>query len=249
MYHIQDIAKICGVSAQTIRYYEKEGLMPQPKREAFSDYRVYNEDDITQLLNIVQLRSLGFGISEIKKYRNNTFTKDEKIHSLRNIIDLCNMQIALIQGVLNTNETPEIIVRERYDFYAITRIFDIGEPAEVTSHFNEIINYAKKKHITLQQPVSYMVRHDLSVGKLAILLPVLACEDELIRYYPKKKIVSAYLNGAIEDFEKVITHMRKVSEKWGYRIEKNPLERYLIPINPANNHCIVEFQFEIIEDV
>lgn len=36
MYHIQDIAKICGVSTQTIRYYEKIGLMPKPKRESSS---------------------------------------------------------------------------------------------------------------------------------------------------------------------------------------------------------------------
>ncbi|MGN0353356.1 MAG: hypothetical protein ACI4ES_17075 [Roseburia sp.] len=42
--------------------------------------------------------------------------------------------------------------------------------------------------------------------------------------------------------------MRKKSNQWGYRIEANPLERYLLPINPVNHHCVVEFQFEIIED-
>ena len=60
MYYIQDIAKVCGISTQTIRYYERAGLMPPAKRNTDSNYRVYSEEDITQLFNIVQLRSLGF---------------------------------------------------------------------------------------------------------------------------------------------------------------------------------------------
>ncbi|MGN0353355.1 MAG: MerR family transcriptional regulator [Roseburia sp.] len=188
-----------------MRYYEKEGLMPTPKREPSSDYRIYDEEDINRLLNIVQLRSLGFGISEIKKYIHNTFTKEEKIHSLKNIIDVCNMQIALIRGVLDTSELPEIVVRERYDFYGITRTLDIGEPAEITNHFNEIIDYAKKKRIPLQPHISYMARHDFSTGKLSLILPVNSCKDELIVYYPKKKIISAYYNGCIENFGNIIS--------------------------------------------
>lgn len=249
MYHIKDIAKVCGVSTQTIRYYEKEGLMPTPKREVSSDYRVYDDEDITQLLNIVQLRSLGFGISEIKKYLNHTFSKEEKIHSLKNIIDICNMQIALIRGVLDTNEFPEIVVRERYDFYGITKTLDIIDPTEITNHFNEIISYAKRRHITLQQQISYMARHDYSTGKLTLILPVNPCEDELILHYPKRKIVSAYYNGSIENFGTIINHMRKISTKWGYRTEENPLERYLLPINPVNHHCVVEFQLEILDNI
>ncbi len=246
MYHIQDIAKICGVSTQTIRYYEKIGLMPKPKRESSSDYRVYNEEDIAQLLNIVQLRSLGFGISEIKKYTNNTFTKDEKIHSLRNIIDLCNMQIALIQGVLDKKETPELIVRNRYDFYGITKTLEIGPPVEITNHFTEMINYAKKQHIILQNPVCYMVKHDFSTGKMTLILPVKPCEDQLILYYPKKKIMSAYFHCSIENFGDSIAYVREESARLGYKLEAAPTERYLFPINPINNHCVVEFQFEII---
>lgn len=246
MYRIHDIAKICGVSTQTIRYYEKEGLMPEAKRDPFSDYRIYTEEDITRLLNIVQLRSLGFGISEIRKYINDDFSKEEKIHSLKNIIDMCNMQIALIQGVLDTNDIPEVTVRDRYDFYGLTRTLDIGEPAEITNHFNELIDYAKQKHIVLQQQAGYLVRHDFSTGKLTLTLPADPCEDELILYYPRKKIVSAYYNGSINNFETIITHMKKVSQTLGYQTEANPLERYLLPINPVNNHCVVEFQLEII---
>lgn len=247
MYHINDIAKICGVSTQTIRYYEKEKLMPSPKREEQSHYRVYDENDITRLLNIVQLRSLGFGISEIRKYINNSFTKEQKIHNLRNIIDICNMQIALIQGVLSENDSPDVVVRECYGFYGITRLIDIGEPAEITSHFNDMIEYAKRRHITLQQSMGYMVTHDYEKGKVILTLPVQPTEDECVSYYPKSKIVSSHYNGSIENYGQVIDCMRAFSKKLGYKIAVNPRERYLLPINPVNYHCVVEFQFEIIE--
>ena len=155
------------------------------------------------------------------------------------------MQIALIQDVLDKKENPDLIIRNRYDFYGITKTLEITSPAEITEHFTEIINYAKKKNIMLQKPMCYMVKHNFSTGKMTLILPVEPCDDEHIIYYPEKKIISAYFHCSTEDFEKNISYVSKESSLLEYKIEEIPTERYLFPINPVNNHCIIEFQYEI----
>jgi MerR family copper efflux transcriptional regulator len=59
------IAKRVGVAIDTIRYYEREGLLPQPARRA-SGYRSYDDSAIAQLLFIRRAKSLGFTLDEIR---------------------------------------------------------------------------------------------------------------------------------------------------------------------------------------
>ena len=64
MYSIGQIAKQSGVSVETIRYYEKEGLLEKPERKD-SGYRQYNGDAIDRLFFIQQAKELGFSLKEI----------------------------------------------------------------------------------------------------------------------------------------------------------------------------------------
>ena len=60
------VAKRVGVAIDTIRYYEREGLLPAPTRRA-SGYRSYDESAIAQLLFIRRAKSLGFTLEEIRE--------------------------------------------------------------------------------------------------------------------------------------------------------------------------------------
>ena len=62
---IGDVAKTTGCSIQTIRFYEKKGLLPELKRSS-GNYRVYDKGTIEQLLFIKQCRSLDMSIMEVK---------------------------------------------------------------------------------------------------------------------------------------------------------------------------------------
>jgi Hg(II)-responsive transcriptional regulator len=64
MYSIGQIAKNSGISVETIRYYEKEGLLEKPQRKE-SGYRQYNGDAIDRLFFIQQAKELGFSLKEI----------------------------------------------------------------------------------------------------------------------------------------------------------------------------------------
>lgn len=61
---IGHIAKQAGVNIQTVRYYERRGLLPKPSRSA-SGYRQYDSDTTTAIRFIKNARDLGFTLREI----------------------------------------------------------------------------------------------------------------------------------------------------------------------------------------
>ncbi|MFP6728016.1 MAG: helix-turn-helix domain-containing protein [Alphaproteobacteria bacterium] len=62
-----ELARLTGCNLETIRYYEKIGLMPDPPRTA-ARYRVYDEDHLSRLQFILRARELGFTIEEIRGF-------------------------------------------------------------------------------------------------------------------------------------------------------------------------------------
>ncbi len=59
------LARQTGCNLETIRYYEKISLMPDPPRTA-SGYRVYDESHVERLRFILRGRELGFSIDELR---------------------------------------------------------------------------------------------------------------------------------------------------------------------------------------
>jgi len=58
------VAKTTGVGVETIRFYERKGLIPDPPRRA-SGYRQYSEDTIARIRFIRRAKELGFTLNEI----------------------------------------------------------------------------------------------------------------------------------------------------------------------------------------
>lgn len=63
---IGTVAKHVGVAIDTIRFYEREGLLPEPQRRA-SGYRSYDKGAIAQLRFIRRAKHLGFTLEEIRE--------------------------------------------------------------------------------------------------------------------------------------------------------------------------------------
>ncbi|MEX0957555.1 MAG: helix-turn-helix domain-containing protein [Rhizobiaceae bacterium] len=60
-----ELARRTGCNLETIRYYEKTGMMPEPPRTA-SGYRVYDDSQVSRLRFILRARQLGFAIEQIR---------------------------------------------------------------------------------------------------------------------------------------------------------------------------------------
>lgn len=62
---VGDLAKQTGVSVRTLHYYDEIGLL-SPSRRTEAGYRLYGEEDIIRLQQIVSLRQIGFSLDQIQ---------------------------------------------------------------------------------------------------------------------------------------------------------------------------------------
>ncbi len=64
-YTINNLSKLAGVSTRTLRYYDEIGLL-KPKRISSSGYRIYGEDEINLLQQVLFYKELDFPLEKIK---------------------------------------------------------------------------------------------------------------------------------------------------------------------------------------
>lgn len=66
MITIQGFAKLCGCNAQTLRYYDRIGLLAPAKVDEWTGYRYYEEEQALLFVKIKNLQQADFSIEEIK---------------------------------------------------------------------------------------------------------------------------------------------------------------------------------------
>jgi DNA-binding transcriptional MerR regulator len=67
MYTINEVAQICELSTHTLRFYDKEGLLPFVARSR-SGHREFSETDLELIKLVCCLKNTGMPIKEIKQY-------------------------------------------------------------------------------------------------------------------------------------------------------------------------------------
>jgi DNA-binding transcriptional MerR regulator len=102
------VAKLAGVGVETIRFYEREGLLNKPKRKE-SGYRMFGPEVVNRIKFIKSVKELGFSLKEIRELlflrvdSRSTATEvkkrvDSKIDQIdRRISDLKKVRNALAQ--------------------------------------------------------------------------------------------------------------------------------------------------------
>ncbi len=64
---VGQVAKAAGVSIQTVRFYERRGLLPTPQRLQ-SGYREYTAETVGTIMLIKQMQELGFTLRELAHF-------------------------------------------------------------------------------------------------------------------------------------------------------------------------------------
>src|SRR6266568_3332545 len=104
---IGQVARRAGVGVETVRFYEREGLLEEPPRRA-SGYRQYSEEVVTRLRFIKRAQQLGFSLKEISELllRVDAQTSCEEVKGRteakiaeveRKMVELQRMRQALLQ--------------------------------------------------------------------------------------------------------------------------------------------------------
>lgn len=70
-YTIKETASLTGLPASTLRYYESIGVIKPVSRGASSRHRVYDDNDLDQLMWIACLAATGMSISDMRTYVGN----------------------------------------------------------------------------------------------------------------------------------------------------------------------------------
>jgi DNA-binding transcriptional MerR regulator len=65
---IAEAAEHCGLTTDTLRYYERDGLLLEPVGRATSGHRRYTATDLGWITMITRLRSTGMPIREVRAY-------------------------------------------------------------------------------------------------------------------------------------------------------------------------------------
>ena len=94
---IGKVAKRAGISVETIRFYERKGLLQEPQRKE-SGYRQYREEDIRKLVFIQHAKNLGFSLNEIGDLMS--LQADSKSTS-REVKDLAEHKLQDIEEKIN----------------------------------------------------------------------------------------------------------------------------------------------------
>ncbi|HCL6053592.1 Cd(II)/Pb(II)-responsive transcriptional regulator (plasmid) [Citrobacter freundii] len=81
---IGELSKRTGCKIETIRYYEKEGLLPEPDRSQ-GNFRVYKESHFRRLTFILHCRALEMTLEEVKillSYRESKTLNCDEVNAL-----------------------------------------------------------------------------------------------------------------------------------------------------------------------
>ena len=79
---IGEVAAFFGVSVKTMRVYEKMGILTPIKIDEKNGYRYYTADQVKELDAILELKELGFSLSEIQKLLASGMGKEQYMEIL-----------------------------------------------------------------------------------------------------------------------------------------------------------------------
>ncbi len=118
-YSIQSFAKLAGISTRTLRYYDEIGLL-KPLRINSSGYRIYGENEVDKLQQIMFFRELGVNLEIIKGLmESKNFIEEKALKEHRqNLLKKREELDRLIETVEKTikNKQGEIIMSNKEKF-------------------------------------------------------------------------------------------------------------------------------------
>src|SRR3954466_5980187 len=101
-------AQQTGLSVDTIRFYEKEGLLIQPSRSE-GGFRLYSSRSIEHLQFIRKAQELGFSLSEIREL---IVIQDERTEACAHVRDLIEQRLKAVRQKIQNLATLEAHLEE-----------------------------------------------------------------------------------------------------------------------------------------
>ena len=106
MYTMKETCDKVGISYETLKFYCKEGLVPNVKRDK-NNYRIFDEKNIAWLKGLQCLRKCGMSIKDMKQYMNYCLEGVSTIPERKKMLDKSKKY--LLEQVEKLNESINFI--------------------------------------------------------------------------------------------------------------------------------------------
>ncbi|MBI4558684.1 MAG: MerR family transcriptional regulator [Candidatus Hydrogenedentes bacterium] len=100
-YRISELARLADVNVETVRYYERRGLLPEPPRRTAQHhrgYRLYADEHLHRLRFIRQAKELGFSLKEVQELLDLRLDGERACDEVRS---LAEVKFADIEGKID----------------------------------------------------------------------------------------------------------------------------------------------------
>ena len=142
---ISQVAKLTGVSTRTLQYYDEIGLL-KPSKITPSGYRLYNDDTLQELQQILFFKELGFKLTEIKKIlqrpdfdRIDAFKKQKELLLLKR--NRTDRLIQLLERLEKGEQCMSFKEFDLTDYIEALEDFKRSNTDDVIKHWGSVDNF------------------------------------------------------------------------------------------------------------
>ena len=248
-YKIQEISRLYGICADTIRYYEEQGLI-HPKRSPHN-YRLFSIRDIGNLNIIRSMRSLGLSTEQIRAYIHERtvsstlelYEKEQnlirkKIEELQNQYeDICRCQKDLERALTLPLEKPRLLFLEKRPCFVLEGEALPGDDIDfllkkLKQRHEDVIKIIGSTDIGASFELDCALKGDFSHAKGVFFMGTDQYKDTDI---PSGAYGSIAYGGDYQRLKDAFASLLDFLRKKGYEPAGNPFEIYHVDMQETND--------------
>lgn len=167
-----ELAKMLGVTKQTLIYYDNIGLI-SPAKRGEKDYRYYTLEQADELDSILTFRNLGVSINVLKEYLSERNAEsciemlkkqkqkvDIEIQKLDRIRKKIDGRAKLLEQVIDVKDFKKVVFsKSEQEFYMIEQCKEVDEK-EYMQSFITLCNHSKELQIDFENPVCNIIKKE-----------------------------------------------------------------------------------------
>lgn len=250
---ISEFAKLRDININSLRYYEKLGLLKPAIIDENNGYRYYSAEQVTLLNKIILCIQLGIPLKEMvgfldedgnlesqKLLERGRIVAKQRIQEMQNNLDYIEYSLKNIEEnkeFIGHSGVYERCAQERKvmitDYYTQK---DMAEPKRFLSEISKIYKYAQKKGMYPILPAGQIMRLDESSIYFCFFLEVLNCSenDEKVITIPAGNYPCVQV-----ELEPTFDFVKVIEQNWGKEGEKTiiinnvMLEKYSFETRPS----------------
>lgn len=208
---IKEVALLSGVSVRTLQYYDEIGLL-RPAKLTDAGYRLYDDESIATLQQILLFKELEFPLKDIKKIMENPdFNKNEALKKQKTLLKAKRSRLDRLLQLIDRLEKGES--------YMSFKEFDLSEYVQALEAFKKentekVIEYWGST-AAFDEYIKRARDHESSIAKTAV------------EYYGSIEKYTDAMKNSLNHFSENMEKMQRIKEK-GYVEKNNRLMKQLI---------------------